>query len=136
MRKILLLFLMASLGCVCKAVVVPIGYSNGEVANIASEYVLSSKGHVSAAVYVAPDLLATYAGNQLVGVRAGVYTNKYCDSLRVWVRKSLDGENLATGMIRRSGNGVKPVTGWNEIVFDTPYDFNSMRFLLCNPRFY
>ena len=124
MRKILFLFLMASLGCVCRAVVVPVGYSNGEVASTASDYVLNAKGHVSAAVYVTPDLLTTYAGNQLVGVRAGVYTNKYCDSLRVWVRKSLDGENLASAVIRRSGNGVKPVTGWNEIIFDTPYDFN------------
>lgn len=124
MRKILLLFLMASLGCVCRAVVVPVGYSNGEVATSASEYMLSVKGHVSAAVYVTPDMLTTYAGNQLVGIRAGVYTNKYCDSLRVWVRKSLDGENLATGVVRRTGSGVKPVTGWNEIIFDTPYDFN------------
>lgn len=124
MRKILLLFLMASLGCVCQAVVVPVGYSNGEVAVTASGYELSGKGHVSAAVYVTPDLLTTYAGNQVVGVRAGVYTNKYCDSLRVWVRKSLNGENLATGVVRRSGSGVKPVTGWNEIMFDTPYDFN------------
>ena len=124
MRKILLLFLMASLGCVCRAVIVPVGYSNGEVSSSASEYILNSKGHVSAAVYVTPDLLSTYAGNQLVGVRAGVYTNKYCDSLRVWVRKSLDGENLATGVVRRAGDGVKPVTGWNEIKFDTPYDFN------------
>ena len=124
MRKILLLFLMASLGCVCKAMVVPVGYSNGEVATTASNYVLNTKGLVSAAVYVTPDLLTTYAGNQLVGIRAGVYTNKYCDSLRVWVRKSLDGENLATGVVRRMGDGVKPVTGWNEILFDTPYDFN------------
>ena len=124
MRRILLLFLLASLGCVCRAIVVPVGYSNGEVATSASEYMLNVKGHVSAAVYVTPDLLATYAGNQLVGVRAGVYTNKYCDSLRVWVRKSLDGENLATGVIRRSGSGLKPVTGWNEIIFDAPYDFN------------
>ncbi|MBR5084521.1 MAG: hypothetical protein IKX33_07945, partial [Prevotella sp.] len=106
MRKFLLLFLMASLGCVCKAMVVPVGYSNGEVATTASNYVLNTKGLVSAAVYVTPDLLTTYAGNQLVGIRAGVYTNKYCDSLRVWVRKSLDGENLATGVVRRMGDGV------------------------------
>lgn len=124
MRKILLLFLMTSLGCICRAVVVPVGYSNGEVATSASGYALNAKGHVSAAVYVTPDLLTTYAGNQLVGVRAGVYTNKYCDSLRVWVRKSLDGENIATAVVRRSGSGVKPVTGWNELIFDTPYDFN------------
>ena len=72
MRKILLLFLMASLGCVCKAVVVPVGYSNGEVAITASGYVLSSKGHVSAAVYVAPDLLATYTLFQLSEFRSRI----------------------------------------------------------------
>ena len=95
---------------------IAVGYCDGQIAP-SSSYSLKGKGVVSAAVLFAPDVLSRYVGNEIRGVNAGIVSVKYCDSLVVWVRETLDGEDLAHGMIKRGGEQL-PQAGWNAISLD------------------
>ena len=110
---------MTAFCCMGFAGNIAVGYSNGEVTE-SSNYTIKGKGKVSAAVYVTPELFARYAGNEVRGIRAGHCSVKYCDSLVVWVKESLDGDNVAGGIMKR-GDAVSPKAGWNEVMLDAPY---------------
>ena len=95
---------------------IAVGYCDGQIAS-SSNYSVVGKGQVSSAVHISPDVLARYVGNEIRGVNAGLVSVKYCDSIVVWVRETLDGEDLAHGMIKRGG-AQKPQAGWNAVLFD------------------
>lgn len=95
---------------------IAVGYCDGQIAS-SSSYSVKGKGQVSSAVCISPDLLARFVGNEIRGVNAGLVSVKYCDSLVVWVRESLDGENLAQGIIKRGGEQL-PVAGWNAVLLN------------------
>lgn len=92
-----------------------LGYDNGEIAE-SSELSFSGKGWGDAAIELPQRNLGAFDGCKITAVRAGITARTNIDTLRVWVRNSLDGENLATGTIKRSD--VK--NGWNEIALDNP----------------
>lgn len=107
---------------------VPLGYSNGQVSED-SPYTITGKKDVSAAVYIRPEVYEKYANCDITGIRVGLASAKYCDSLTVWVRETLDGENLATKRIRRN-EGQVAVQGWNDLLFDTSLPLEGKSFYI------
>ena len=95
--------------------VMELSHCGGEVAttgNIGQ----AGEQYVSAATYFTADEVGRFAGNEIVAVRAGLASKLNVDELTVWIRASLDGENLAECTVT---DGI--VKGWNELTFETAY---------------
>ena len=99
-----------------------LGYCNGEVAD-KSQYGAMGNGYTSAAIYVPAEMLSQTAGADIVKIRAGMATRLNIDELQVWVRHTLDGDNLAEGKITRKD--IRVQQGWNEVKLNTPYTINA-----------
>lgn len=118
-RKIYALFLSALCCGMVQAqepAVMELSHCGGEVAttgNIGQ----AGEQYVSAATYFTADEVGRFAGNEIVAVRAGLASKLNVDELTVWIRASLDGENLAECTVT---DGI--VKGWNELTFETAYD--------------
>lgn len=91
---------------------IAVGYSGREVAK-SSDWGLDSEGVISAAIKLDPTRLNALTGVKVCGVSAGLASRLNVESVSVWVRSSLDGENLA----ETSGTAKK---GWNDFVFSAP----------------
>lgn len=72
-------------------------------------------GKISAAIFVPESKVRSLAGNSVTRLDVGLISRINVRELTVWVRTSLDGQNLVEGTVSR------PVVGWNEIKFSTPY---------------
>lgn len=101
-----------------------IGFCNHEVAT-QTEHKMDGKGWNNAAVYISKDALASYCGNEIVGINAGVVNVLNTDSLKIWIRKEKDGENLAEGLAIRKAGTKAVVKGWNKILFDKPLNISN-----------
>ena len=121
MKKNLTTLFFLLMAALAYAVEIPVGYSKGIVAS-SSAYVVNGKGAVSAATKISPDLLYPYVGNEIRGISAGIIDARYCDSIRVFVSYSLNGEYIATGAITRKDNDIskRPADGWNNIPLNHP----------------
>ena len=96
-----------------------VGYCDGQVSTIATQdFSVSGKMWISAAVFIPAGQAQALAGNRIETIRAGVANRTNVDSVRVWIRTSLDGENLVSGL--KTGTDI--VKGWNEFTLDTPYE--------------
>lgn len=99
---------------------VTIGYCNHTAATT-TDIQMNGKGWTEAALRVPASALSAYSDNAIVAVNAALVNRINTDTLRVWVRKDLNGENLAAGTVVRTGTtGI--VKGWNTVKLDTPYD--------------
>lgn len=77
---------------------------------------------ISGAVYLPPSKLNVYAGNHIDSINAALASRLNIDSLRVWVRTSLDGDDLAAGAISgKAGSTPRAKKGWNRVGLATPY---------------
>ena len=119
MRKFLLSLFLTAFCCVMNAGDISVGYSNGEVAK-SSDFTIRGKNMVSAAVYVTPELYQKFVGNEVKAINVGLVSVKSCDSVMVWIRETLDGEDLAYGMIKRGGS-PSPHVGWNAVPLNSPF---------------
>lgn len=119
MRKTLLLAAFTFVVGAALAHNVALGYSNGHVSD-SSPYSISGKNAVSAAVYIRPEVYEKYANCNITGIRVGLASAKYCDTLTVWVREELQGPNLVTKSIRARYDDQEIEKGWNDLLFDTP----------------
>lgn len=105
------------------------GHASAEVSDMTLGYCagqLPAKGDISygeadkwveGAIYVTPGMLSTYAGNELVGVNAGLASKLNIDQLTVWLRHDLDGENIAEATIT-GDTDPKIAKGWNAVDFN------------------
>lgn len=99
-----------------------LGYCNGEY-NQVPDLASNGKGYAEAAVRFSRETLSSCKGNSIVGVRAALAERINTDTLRVWVRSKLDGENIAEGYVLRNGaGGINK--GWNSVMLDQPLDIN------------
>lgn len=98
---------------------VTLGYCNGQVAQ-KSDHVLSGTGWVSAAIRLPASSLAAYEGSELTKVRAALVQRVNIDTLSVWIRHSLEGEDITSGTITRNTD-PKIAKGWNEVDLKSPY---------------
>ena len=96
-----------------------LGYCNGNLA-ASSDIQLTGSGWTECAIRLTPADIAAYRAKQIVGVRVALAARNNTDTLRVWVRRSLDDDNLAEAYVVRNGtSGV--LKGWNVLSLDTPY---------------
>lgn len=98
---------------------VNVGFCNGEAA-ADGDIEMSGKGWVSAAVKLPASALSAYVGNNVSAIRAAMVNRINIDTLRVWVRTALDGDNLASGTITRS-TSPSVSRGWNEVTLDEAF---------------
>ncbi len=74
---------------------------------------------VSGAIRLDKSKLALYAGNHIDSINAGLASRLNVDSLRVWIRTSLDGQDIASGAISgKSGSNPRAQKGWNALKLD------------------
>lgn len=121
MKRLLLLFVVSMctlMGAWAQDSLI-VGYCNSEAATTTS-VTAQGKGWVEGAIFLPSSRVESCIGNSIVSVRVAVVNRINVDSLRVWVRTSLTGENLAEGLITAKGNN-KITKGWNIISLDTPY---------------
>lgn len=78
-------------------------------------YGSDAAGHISAAMYIPGSKLRSLAGNKISKIDVGLASRINVRNVSIWVRKALDGENLAVETVER------PAQGWNEISFAAPY---------------
>ena len=78
-------------------------------------YGSDAAGHISAAMYIPGSKLRSLAGNKISKIDVGLASRINVRNVSIWVRKALDGENLAVETVER------PTQGWNEISFAAPY---------------
>lgn len=116
MKRILLsLLTVVVLGCLgAGAEEFVLGGCNHKIMT-GSGYGSDNAGHISAAMYIPGSKLKSLAGNRISRVDVGLVSRINVHNLNVWVRKSLDGENLALEVVER------PSMGWNEVSFSSPY---------------
>lgn len=101
---------------------IDLGYVNKRIGS-STDLKVASKTNSSVAIRLTQESLARYASNEVRSVRIGLPSlSLYVDSIVVWVRSSLDGENMATGKITRfNGDGYPGyAVGWNRVELSTP----------------
>lgn len=99
-----------------------IGYCSGQLGANPSGYTSTTKGdHVSAAIFVPADQVGVYAGNHIDEIKVGLASKLNIESLEVWLRSELDGENLASTTME-SANLVK---GWNTVALTEPFNITA-----------
>lgn len=74
----------------------------------------------SAAIYIPASTASTLAGNQITGIKFGVKLILNVESAKVWIRTSLDGENLAERTLDATTT-PKLTRGWNTAEFEQPW---------------
>lgn len=97
---------------------VTVGFCNGELAT-RSSIELNGKGWTEAAIKLSAGSLSAYEGANITAVRAALVNRVNVDTLRVWVRDDLNGQNLSEGTITRQSDPAV-VKGWNEVSLDSP----------------
>lgn len=121
--KKLLSFLFALLA-VCTAGnaqtnVLNVGYCDGELQTSSNQAFGTKEKNtwVSGAIYLPAGDVKTYAGSSIESIRVGLAQKLGISEMKVWVRETLDGENLAEAGIQKADI----VKGWNVIQFEKPY---------------
>lgn len=126
MKKIFSVLLAALSFLICNGQDISnLGYCSGEV-NSQGTLTVEGKTWVSGAMFLPSSMLGPYDGCEIVKVRAGLAARLNIDSLRVWVRYSLDGENLSEGLITTKTT-PKIAKGWNEVELDSRVEIDSSR---------
>lgn len=124
MRKFFITCAFALLAMVSNAQeTVNLGYCSGEV-NTKGTVTTEGKKWVSGAILLPADMLEPYVGGNIKAVRAGLSSKINVDSLVVWVRNELDGDNLAADTITLKTDPAI-VKGWNELALSTPVKINA-----------
>ncbi len=100
---------------------VTLGYCSGQVPGTGTIKYTEPESWVSGAIYIPAGTINTYAGNTITGVKAGLTSRLNMTELKVWLRSSLDGENLVEKTITKETD-PKIAKGWNEVLFDTPWE--------------
>lgn len=74
------------------------------------------------AIYIPGTMLNTYAGNAIKAVRVGLVGVDGISSLKVWVRKSLDGANITE---QAADISTLKKRGWTTVELSDPYQISS-----------
>ncbi len=99
---------------------VAIGYCDGEYSKLGCGKTFTGDGWSDVAVRIPAGQLQALAGNAVTQVRAALSARTNIDTLRVWLRHSLDGPNLAQGT---KAAGI--ASGFNEIELDAPLELTA-----------
>ena len=123
MKRFILSLLIVAGFVFGKAEVVNLGYCGGEVATQGSVSV-NGKTWVDGAIYLPAEMLESYKGGKIKALRVGLATKINVDSVRAWIRTSLDGPNERESLMTlKSETTFKK--GWNEFAIDEDYEITS-----------
>lgn len=97
-----------------------VGYCDGQLQTSTDQSFGTKEKNtwVSGAIYLPAGDVNTYAGNRIDSIRVGLAQKLGISEMKVWVRQTLDGENLAEGSLQKADL----VKGWNNVKLDTPYE--------------
>lgn len=99
-----------------------IGYCSGSLGTNPSGFTSTTAGdQVSAAIFVPADQVQAFAGNHIDEIRVGLASKLNVNELKVWLRSSLTGDDLAATTV--AGSDV--VKGWNTVKFETPFELTA-----------
>ena len=118
---------VGSQGNDAEAQTLALGYCNGEVST-ETNWGGQGNNYTSAAIFIPASMVSNMVGSDIVAIRAGLSTRLNIDELTVWVRSSLDGENLADGVLNRKQTRVQQ--GWNEVSLSEPYSITGEGFYI------
>lgn len=139
MRKIFISILLSIAAAgTALAHTIGVGYVSRRAGD-ATGKTITGKTWAEAAVSIDGSMLALYKGNAVQTVRVSLPATKlFVDSVVVWVRTSLDSENLATGKATRFADDALPTmkAGWNEISLDKPVAIDGTQTLYVGYTYY
>lgn len=97
---------------------ISLGYCDGQVSKTVHKEFCSTEKDiwVSGAIWLPSTDINVCAGNELKVVRAGLAQKISLDTMCVWVRETLDGDNIAEGGLSKADIQK----GWNEIPLSSP----------------
>lgn len=96
-----------------------IGYCDGQL-GYASDLSFKNKNDWGeAAVCFPKEALKSYAGSKIAAVNVGLLSRINLDSLKIWIRKDLNGENIVEHTIT-SASTPRISKGWNVMELDVP----------------
>lgn len=101
-----------------------LGLCRGRIAGTGTIKSQEAKTWVSGAIYIPASTLRTFAGNQITAIRAALAARPNIEELKVWLRSSLEGENLVEKSITRTSEPAV-MKGWNNVVLDQPFDITA-----------
>ena len=120
MRKLFILLLMTVMVIGMQAQQkINLGYCGGE-ATTKGSISTPGKAWVSAAIYLPADMLQSFDGSTITALRGALAAKTNVDTLHLWLRSSLKGENLAEATLT-SKSDPKMVRGWNEVELEHPF---------------
>lgn len=120
-----LLFLIMLLVTFCNMSAANIGYCSGETSKSGS-FSVEGNTEVSGAVYLTPSLLAPYDGCDINTLRGALASKVNLDRLTLWLRESLDGDNLVEATVT-SSTTPSLAKGWIEVALETPFTINASK---------
>lgn len=89
-----------------------LSYCNEQV-QTSSKIGRQGKGKVSAATYIEKQMVDAYTNVRIAGINVGLASTLNVDTLTVWARASLDGDNLFEARLVKADDGLKK--GWNYV---------------------
>ncbi len=108
------------------ATAINIGYCEGQVNKRGNSDFCTDEAPtwVSEAIFIPAEKMQLYAGNRIEEMMAGVSATVNIDTLEVWIRTELNGENLAAGRVDRES---KPQfqKSWNQVPLEAAYEIAS-----------
>lgn len=113
-KVLLLAFLIALPALRIDAETFTLGSCDHKIAST-NGYGSDTAGEIAAALFIPSSRLKTLAGNKITRIDVGLISRINVREVTVWVRKSLTGDNLASGNIERGK------LGWNEVILEKPY---------------
>ena len=99
---------------------VPLGYCAGELPKSGTYRSSEADTWVSGAIFIPASRLNTFGGNDLVGVNAGLASRLNIDEMTLWLRRDLNGENIAEKTITTETD-PEILKGWNAVYFDSAW---------------
>ena len=94
------------------------GFCSG-FAGTESRLTIEGATSAEAAIFISAEELERFSGDSFAGVNAALTSKMNVHDMTAWIRKDLNGENLAEQYIDIRST-QKPRDGWNSIQFDTP----------------
>lgn len=105
---------------------IQVGYCEGIVQKAGNSAFATDEADtwVSEAIYLPTSVLERYIGNQIDSLRAGTSATLNIETLTLWIRTDLDGENVAEVSIDKTTT-PKFKKGWNTVALETPYQITA-----------
>lgn len=103
-----------------------LGYCEGLVNKVGQSDFASANTDdwVSEAIFIPAEKMQRLAGNRIEEINAGTSASVNMDTLKVWIRTELDGQNLVEGWITKDSD-PKLKKGWNSVALSSAFEITA-----------